>query len=148
MPDKRKRCSYDARFKLKVIQAAEATSNRWAAGKFDISEKTIRDWRKKKSELEALPMTMKARRGPMQGALPVLEELRCWIEGQKKMAMTVSRGQICMKARSIAEKMGDSSFKASAGWCTRFLKRHGRVIKPQQHETKEMDVNASAMDLQ
>ena len=59
---KRKRSSYTAQFKLKVISYAEETSNRAAAYKFSVSEKLVSDWRKAKASLEEEPKEKKARR--------------------------------------------------------------------------------------
>ena len=42
---KRKRCAYDAAFKLKVISAARETNNSAAAREFGVNEKHVRDWR-------------------------------------------------------------------------------------------------------
>ena len=43
--------SYTFVFKLKAIELAEATSNRYARKELGINEKLVRDWRKKKTEL-------------------------------------------------------------------------------------------------
>lgn len=48
MSTKRKRSSYDAAFKLKVVKFAEENGNRSAGRQYDISEKLVRDWRKQK----------------------------------------------------------------------------------------------------
>ena len=50
-----KRASYMAAFKLKVIETAEKCENRAAGREYSVNEKLVRDWRKKKAELEALP---------------------------------------------------------------------------------------------
>ena len=43
-----KRISYTIRFKLKVVELAEATSNRNTGKELGINEKLVRDWRKRK----------------------------------------------------------------------------------------------------
>ena len=50
-----KRASYTAAFKLKVIETAEKCGNRAAGCEYSVNEKLVRDWRKKKPELEELP---------------------------------------------------------------------------------------------
>ena len=51
-----KRASYMAAFKLKVIETAEKCRNRpLNVHKYSANEKLVRDWRKKKAELETLP---------------------------------------------------------------------------------------------
>ena len=52
---KRKRCAYDASFKLKVVQYAESNNNCAAAREFGVAESNIRLWRKQRSELEEMP---------------------------------------------------------------------------------------------
>ena len=51
MSSKRKRNSYDSAFKLKVIEYAENHNNCAAEREFGVTEKMVREWRKKKSEL-------------------------------------------------------------------------------------------------
>ena len=51
-----KRASYTAAFKLEVIETAEKCGNRAAGREYCVNEKLVRDWRKKKAELEALPL--------------------------------------------------------------------------------------------
>ena len=50
-----KRASYTAALKLKVIETADKCGNRAAGREYSVNEKLVRDWRKKKAELEALP---------------------------------------------------------------------------------------------
>lgn len=56
-----------AAFKLKVVEFAEKNNNCQAQRQFSISKKLMRDWRKKKSELESLP---KSRCSQRVGAKP------------------------------------------------------------------------------
>ena len=47
--------SFDAAFKLKVVEFAENDTNRGAAKKYGIDEKRVREWKKQKMELQAGP---------------------------------------------------------------------------------------------
>ena len=67
-----KRSSYTAGFKLKVIETAEECGNRAAGREHSVSEKLVRDWRKKKAELKALP---RSKRSLREGAKPRWPEL-------------------------------------------------------------------------
>ena len=49
MASSSKRMSYTAGFKLRVIETAEQLGNRSASREHNVSEKLVRDWRKKKS---------------------------------------------------------------------------------------------------
>ena len=54
--------SYTAGFKLRVIETAEQLGSRSAGREHNISEKLVRDWRKKKAELKALSRTRRSQR--------------------------------------------------------------------------------------
>ena len=47
-----KRQAYDVKFKMKVIEVAEKSSNREAGRQFKIDESMVRRWRQNKSKLE------------------------------------------------------------------------------------------------
>ena len=49
-----KRASYTAAFKLKVIETAEKCGSRAAGREYSVNEKLVRDWKKKKADLQAL----------------------------------------------------------------------------------------------
>ena len=55
----RQRNAYDSNFKLRVINFAEQHTNATAEREFGINEKMIRDWRKKKTQLETLERPLK-----------------------------------------------------------------------------------------
>ena len=122
-----KRRSFDAAFKLKVVGYAELHSNRAAARHFGVDEKRVREWKKQKNALEALPQ--KKRRldgGGRKAALPgVEEELVIWIDEMRAENQQVRRSGIQQKALSIIAERGETSdFTASRGWLENFCKRH------------------------
>ena len=51
----KKKRSFTASFKLKVVEYAEKNSNRGAARKFSVDDKRVREWRKQKNSLTELP---------------------------------------------------------------------------------------------
>ena len=82
------RKSYDAEFKLKVVAFAKENGNRAAERKFNVSEKIVRDWRKKEDELRSTKKTKKANRSG-KASWPVLEEnLRKWTTVKSKKTAT------------------------------------------------------------
>ena len=104
--------------------------NRAAGKKFEVSEKHVRDWQKQKSQLQAIPKSKKALQGPKKGAnLSMEEALKVWILDQRQLAHAVFGGQIRLRTKSLAKKMGQTSFMASVGWCNRFMRRHNLVIR-------------------
>lgn len=124
--------SYSAAYKLKVISVAEDSNNCAASRKFGISEKLIRDWRKKKSELLNIPKTKKALRHGTP-SFPELEKaLSEWIRERRRSGYVVTRTGLRLHAIKLAKEekfSAGNNFRASAGWCTRFMKRNGLSLR-------------------
>ncbi|CAM1303093.1 Uncharacterised protein r2_g1309 [Pycnogonum litorale] len=98
---KRKRSSYDAGFKLKVIEFAEVNGNRAAEREFSVSEKLVRDWRKLKDTLMEMPKTKRAHRG-RQAQFPEMEkDLLEGITNQRSSGYIVTLLQIRIKAAQM-----------------------------------------------
>ena len=55
-----KRKSYEARFKLKVVDCAEEHGNREGERELVVSEKVVRGWRKQKDQLKTIPKNKRA----------------------------------------------------------------------------------------
>ena len=103
-----KKRSFDAAFKLSVIEDAESTTNRAAARKFKVDERRIREWRQKKSELQKLPKKKKRLEGGgRKAALPEMEEeLIAWIEGCRAKNFRVTRSSMQNQAVDLAKTQG------------------------------------------
>ena len=52
---KSKKRSFNAAFKLEVVEEAEKTTNREHARKFSVDEASVRYWRKQKDQLQTIP---------------------------------------------------------------------------------------------
>ena len=118
-PTKRKRLSYTAQHKLKVISYAEKTINRAAGKQFSVSEKLVRDWRKAKASLEKEPKERKARRGKLARYPDLEKKISDWCYDNDG---NVTTSQIQKQALKCSD---DTSFKASSGWVQSFMRRHG-----------------------
>uniref|UniRef100_A0A8C0J9M6 Brinker DNA-binding domain-containing protein n=1 Tax=Chelonoidis abingdonii TaxID=106734 RepID=A0A8C0J9M6_CHEAB len=90
-------------FKLKVVDYAEANNNCAATREFCINEKQVREWRKNKTTLKDMPRSKK-KTGIHLHELQMLKD---------------------DKYKSVKPLM----FIASAGWCTRFMSRHGFCLR-------------------
>ncbi|KAG7166071.1 Pogo transposable element-like 12, partial [Homarus americanus] len=123
------RRKFTAMFKLRVIEYAEQTNNCAAAREFKVSEKSVRDWKKLSAQLKLLPKNKCANRGKCS-KWPQLEvEVAKYVSENRQNGYGVSRGSIRIFALKLARKLGITDFKASHGWCTRFMKRNDFVLR-------------------
>ncbi|KAK2158053.1 hypothetical protein LSH36_178g04112 [Paralvinella palmiformis] len=76
---KRKRNSYDAQFKLKIIKFAEENNNSAADRHFAVSEKLVRDWRKQKKYLFEMPWTKRAKHYGVSLYIKLERALNDWV---------------------------------------------------------------------
>lgn len=138
---KRQRKAYDSNVKLEVVSYAEQHCNAAAEREYEVNEKLVRDWRKKKMELISLDCPLKKmRRNP--SPLELLEKhLFNWVTELRQQGYIVTRGAIRIQAlqrvkedKTIAYK----DFKASAGWCTGFMNRHGLAIRQRTHIAQKL----------
>lgn len=132
---KSRRHSYCAAFKLQVIKAAEETDNSKSARKFGVDVSMVRRWRAFNSKLNQCPKGKKAFRGPSK-KFPALEnELKQWVEDSRAQGFIVTRTMIRLRALKLKntppykDNEELKMFKASAGWCSRFMKREGLVLR-------------------
>jgi len=126
--------SYDAGYKLQVVEFAENSSNAAAERQFGVSEKLVRDWRKMKETLLEMPRTKRARRGDVASRPKMEEALASWISECRQNGYVVTRTAIRLRAMKMskqADYAGESSspFHASAGWCDRFMNRQGLALR-------------------
>ncbi|KAG7172720.1 Pogo transposable element-like 11, partial [Homarus americanus] len=108
-----KRMKYNASFKLKVVRFAKESNNSAAAREFGVNEKQVRERKKAEEKLIDIPRTKCAlRRGKQQ-----------WPELEEKLF----ENTICIYAIKLAKLNPDTckDFKATRGWCSRFMNRKG-----------------------
>jgi transposase-like protein len=130
---KRKHSAYDAAFKLKVIELAEANNNCAAARKFVVNEKQVQEWRKSKAALEKMPKSKKVRRTGIASFLELEKELSDFVSERRQNGYIVTQTAIRLRAMQMAKNdkytLTDSKFVASAGWCSRFMNRNGFCLR-------------------
>ena len=130
-----KRLSYSNGFKLKVAELAIKNGNRSAGREYGVSEKLVRDWRKKKTELAKLPRAGRSQRPGVRPRWPELKNrLLEWVLERRMNGIGISRTMIRLKAKSMAKNMppGDvEGFTGSTCWL---------------YETKESCVEAENED--
>ena len=116
-------------FKRKVVQYAENNSNRAAARRHQVDERSVRDWGKQKEQLNTLPSKKQCLPGAgRKPKLPeVKEQLAVWIEHQLAHHLRVTRTMIQQKA--IQLHAGEEEFSASRGWLENFLRHHNFSLR-------------------
>jgi len=117
---------------------------------FGINEKLVRDWRKSKATLQSLPKPKKALRFGLSLFSRLERGLNDWILECRQNGYMVTRSSIRIRALQMAreEKFltidGITEFKASAGWCTRFMNRYELCLRQRtkiaQKLPKELDM--------
>jgi len=141
------RTSYTAAFKLRVIAYAVSHGNRAAGRQFSIDESCVRRWRLQRERLQNTPRNKRAKRFRSAAFPEVEKEVAAWIAEKRQGGIGVSTNVICLKAKSVAQKLGiaETSFKASKCWCYGFMERAGFSIRrrttitqrlPQDYEEK------------
>ena len=126
-----KRRKYEASFKLKVIKKAKESNNCAAARAFDITEKMARDWRKNEDTIKKMPMKKCSMRRGI-ACWPDLENnVAGWVEEQRQNCYVVTRNMMRVYALKGARANPEQGkeFKATVGWCDRFLNRTTLVIR-------------------
>jgi transposase-like protein len=113
MPPKR-RASYTAEFKIKVIKYAEENGNRMAARDHQIDEKNVRRWRQEKNVLEVINPKKRARRGRRAFWPEIESDLKEWILKKRNDNRKVSTIDIRLEARLMAGEKGIIGFKGGA----------------------------------
>uniref|UniRef100_A0A3Q1GUX3 Pogo transposable element derived with KRAB domain n=1 Tax=Acanthochromis polyacanthus TaxID=80966 RepID=A0A3Q1GUX3_9TELE len=125
---KQQRRSYDANFKLMVINAAESANNCQAAKKYGVTECHVRQWQAQKQRLKNANTMRKAFRGPKSGRFKEIDRKVCeYITEKRNDGMPITRAVIQLKAREIANELNipPTEFNASLGWCKRMMRRNG-----------------------
>ena len=100
---KRKRNSYDAAFKLKVVYFAEKNNKSAAAREFGVNERQVRDWVLIKNELEEMPKSKKSRK-TVPASFPLLEnDLNEWVMELRQQGHIVTRNAIRFRALQMSK---------------------------------------------
>ncbi|XP_072504854.1 pogo transposable element with KRAB domain isoform X1 [Notamacropus eugenii] len=126
------RRSYDAGFKLMVVDYAESTNNCQAAKQFGVLEKNVRDWRKVKMQLQNAHAMRRAFRGPKNGRFALVDQrVAEYVRQRQAKGDPITREAMQLKALEIAQEMNipEKGFKASLGWCRRMMRRYDLSLR-------------------
>ena len=89
----------------------------------------MRSWRKQKEKLMKMPSYKCADRGSKSKWPHLDDAVAKWVSENRENGLIVTRTNIRRYAIKEARKMGLPEFTASAGWCTRFMRRHNFVLR-------------------
>lgn len=129
-----KRLHYDSALKRRVIVYAEKHGNRAAGRTFDISEANIRRWRNDRNSIFSCKATTKCFTGPKKGRYPEVDEaVLHFVSEARAKGLPITRQAMQSKAGEIAKTLGidETKFKATRGWCDRFMRRAGLSLRHQ-----------------
>ena len=135
--------SYTISFKLEVVEFAENRSITAAAQKYNVDRRSVRDWKKKKNELQELSRSVNIKKrirlgsGGRKPLSEKMEEILLeWIIERRSKMLRVSRKIIRKKAviiygdfKRIDPDRFDEKFEATNGWLFKFMKRHNLSLR-------------------
>lgn len=124
-----RRVHYCAKEKRKIIIFAEIHGNRSAEREFGVSECNVRLWRKNREKLFQCAGSRRSFRYS-KPVYPEIEEVVVdYVADRRSRYLRVTRVGIREKALEIAKEKGIGNFRASDGWCTRFMERHAFSLR-------------------
>ena len=132
------RRAFTAKEKLAAVAYAEAHGNRAAGREFTIDESCIRQWRKQKSRLQAMPRKKQADRGSAEKFAQIEEKVLEFVLERRRCGKSVSTSEIRVHAIKVAKSMKIKDFKASADWCYAFMRRKNLSIRRRTHISQKL----------
>ena len=116
-----------------------------------MSDKLVRDWRKTKDKIADAPKSQKRKVIRISPYDHLESDLNNWVQDLCKSGFGVTRNSIRVKALQLAKEakygIDRAAFKASSGWCNRFMSRHNLVIRQRTHIAQKLpaDVDDKVM---
>ncbi|KAE9548780.1 hypothetical protein FO519_008009 [Halicephalobus sp. NKZ332] len=125
----RRRKSYTAAYKFRVVKYSDDRGVLEASCHFAINDRLIRKWRNNRDLLIAAKPMRRANRSP-NAMYPELEkELKKWILEERAVKRSVSTVRIRTQAILMGKEKGYAGFTASPNWCYKFMKRNGLSVR-------------------
>ena len=127
------RSSYSNKFKLMAVgMADELGCFAEAARRLGINDRNIRRWKQDVAAISEAPKSKCITKSRVGAKFPPIDERVCtFIDEKRNNGLGVSRSLIRLEGLRVARELGipETEFKASPGWCTRFMKRNGYSIR-------------------
>ena len=125
----RTRKSYRSEFKLRVVAYAEQQGIRQAVDNYDVNEKSVRQWRQKKTVLERMPKTRRSMRGRGPKWPKLESQLVDWIIKKRGSGNRISTTRMVRQACEFARELGVGAFKGTLKWGFKFMKRNSLSVR-------------------
>ncbi|KFD59764.1 hypothetical protein M514_28061 [Trichuris suis] len=119
------RRKYEACFNLQVAEVAKEKRNCYAARQFDVREMMVKGWRKNEEALKKQPKRKCAQRTGASSWPELENHVAERVNEERRhghMGTTNAIGARAMEWANVNAHLC-FSFKATAGWCSRFMKR-------------------------
>lgn len=131
----KRKLSYTAAFKLRVIQLAEERGEHHVAKLFNVDRKRVREWCINKEKIGSLAETRKRVDGGGCGLkYPDIEErLLKWFADKRASGARVMGQSLKYEALQLHKESGSQQFKASNGWYNKFKKRNNISMRRSTH---------------
>lgn len=113
-----KRASYDASFKLKVIQKADDLGSNQKSAEYSVlTKKQVREWRKSCDQFSKVKKTTKRLEGAgrLVTSKNLDDKLLTWLHNARAEGHAISGTALQLQARRMTN---NAAFKASNGWLT------------------------------
>lgn len=121
--------TYPRAFKEEVVSFAQTNGVRATCRKFSVTRKNVERWCK-----NGLDRKKGAGRKTTNPAMEV--EILAWVEDYiRREGKLPKRNYIIIRASEFT----DNAFKASKGWCDKFLKRNKSILQQYLDESKSLD---------
>ena len=116
------------------MEFAKSHSNCAAEREFGVTEKMVLDWRSKENKMRTIEtQSLKKMRTVLLPYDDLEEKLTEWVLDLRNNGLMVTRTNIRHRALQIAKERGQSDFKASAGWCTRYMQKNNLIFRQKTH---------------
>ena len=133
---------------IQLLKGGSSTSQ--VAQHYRIGQQTVRDIKKKESELDRYQITYGSPSNADRKSLKrpktdnVDRATYTWFKAQRAAGAEVNSLMLQMKAQEFNKLLGGpDSFKSSNGWLSRFLSRHGIRMTKTAGESGEADLEAA-----
>jgi hypothetical protein len=150
-----KYCAYTLQFKLKAIQAVQASDARTVAKQFQLPRSTLETWVKTYSQddlKECKSSKGKGKKGahfkagagrPLTYPESMDAELAEWVLHQRDLQRPVSILMLKAKAKAIVSSKYPA-FRASKGWAEKFMRRHSLSLRAKTSVSQKLPADLEA----